>query len=461
MSSLEEEFVPPRPSKLWSVAALARTVRQGDGDLLSLLPGDAFRMEIGTLGYSRRSIFLVNNPALIKQVLWDDGAVFPKSDLMVNALEPLIGDSIFVTDGEKWKRQRAMIDPAFSHMRLSVAYASMQAAVQDRLVWLGEMADREAHFSLDLAMSHLTADIICRTVFSISLDTGIAKDVFEDFVLFERDVAQVKIRRLIVDPAWTAARQSPQVLSACARIRKHLGDLTDTHLQADPDQFDDIASAVIAARDKETGEAFTREELIDQLGVFFLAGHETSASALTWAFYILAVRPEIRTRIRKELLDQGIKGPIGMEDARRLPFVRSFFKEVLRLYPPITFMPRVAEQAVQLGQKKLRRGALVMVAPWTLHRHEAYWPDPDRFDAERFLGTREREVVPGTYIPFGQGHHTCVGAGFAMLEAMLIIASLVRDFDFHVIGAQAVRPVARLTTRPAKEISVRVQRHSD
>lgn len=459
MAQSDDIFVPPRPSKLWSVAALARTLKQGDGDLLSLLPGEAFRMGIGTLGYSRRSIFLLNDPALIRQVLFDDGETFPKSDLMVNALESLIGESIFVTDGEKWRRQRAMIDPAFSHMRLNVAYQSMQAAVEDRLAWLSKMAESDTEFSLDLAMSHLTADVICRTVFSVSLDTTIAKDIFDDFVLFERDVAQVKIWRLIVDPAWTDVRQTEQVLAACDRIRKHLGDLTDTHLQPGSERFDDIASAVIAARDETTGEPFTREELIDQLGVFFLAGHETSASALTWAFYILAVRPEIRDRVRAEVLDHVGTGDITMASVRKMPFIRSFFKEVLRLYPPITFMPRVAERAVQLGPKKLRRGALVMVAPWTLHRHELYWPNPDQFDAERFLGDREREVEQGTYMPFGQGPHTCVGAGFATLEAALIIASLGRDFDFHVVGEQSVRPVARLTTRPAQEITVRAQRH--
>lgn len=459
MSALSEPFVPPRPSKLWSVAALARTLRQGDGDLLSLLPGNAFRMDIGTLGYSRRSIFLLNDPALVRQVLSDDGTTFPKSDLMVNALEPLIGGSIFVTDGATWRRQRAMIDPAFSHMRLSLAFESMHAAVQDRLAWLDRMARQETPFSLDLAMSHLTADVICRTVFSTSLDTGVAKDVFDDFVIFERDVAQVQIWRLIIDPAWTAVRQDDHVLAACARIRQHLGDLTDTHLNDETGQFNDIASAVIAARDSDTGAAFTRDELIDQLGVFFLAGHETSASALTWAFYILAVRPEICSRVRAEVRERAGDGPLGMDDVRNLPFVRSFFKEVLRLYPPITFMPRVANQPVALGRRKLRRGALVMIAPWTLHRHERHWPEPDRFDPERFLGGRERDVEPGTYIPFGQGPHTCIGAGFATVEAALIIASLVRDYDFEVVSTEAVRPVARLTTRPASEISVRVRRH--
>lgn len=459
MTDTSEPYVPPRPSKLWSVAALARTLRQGDGDLLSLLPGSAFRMDIGTLGYSRRSIFLLNDPGLIRQVLSDDGSTFPKSDLMVNALEPLIGGSIFVTDGDTWRRQRAMIDPAFSHMRLNLAFASMHAAVEDRLAWLSEMAATRTAFSLDLAMSHLTADVICRTVFSTSLDTGVAKDVFDDFVIFERDVAQVQIWRLIVDPAWTAVRQDDHVLEACARIRRHLGDLTDTHLDDKTGRFNDIASAVIAARDRDTGAAFTRDELIDQLGVFFLAGHETSASALTWAFYILAVRPEIRARVRAEVQERAGAAPLGIDDVRNLPFVRSFFKEVLRLYPPITFMPRVAQRAVVLGRRKLRRGALVMIAPWTLHRHERYWPDPDRFDPERFLGEREKEIESGTYIPFGQGPHTCIGAGFASLEAALIIASLVRDFDFEVAGTAPVRPVARLTTRPAQEISVRVRRH--
>ena len=132
-------------------------------------------------------------------------------------------------------------------------------------------------------MSHLTADIICRTVFSTALQTGVAVDVFEDFTLFERSAVQVDVLRLIFKPAWSDFPQPPEVLAACERIRRHLGTLVDSHLD-NPKAFDDIASSVIAARDQETGEPFSREELIDQLGVFFLAGHETTASALTWAF---------------------------------------------------------------------------------------------------------------------------------------------------------------------------------
>jgi cytochrome P450 len=442
---------PPRPRPLWPVAALLRTLWQGEGNLLALLPASAYRVACGPLGYSRRSIILFNDPAVIREILDDKEGVFPKSDLMVGALEALIGQSIFVTDGDKWRRQRAMIDPAFSHMRLSVAFEAMRGALVDQEARLAADAQAQKPFSLDLAMSHLTADIICRTVFSVSLASDIARDVFDHFLVFERDVAQVRIWRLIFDPAWTRAAQKPNVLEACARIRSHLGRLIDAHTGSD-----DIAGAVIAARDPETGRGFTREELIDQLGVFFLAGHETTASALTWAVYILAGRPDILERVRAEVAQVAGDGPITFEQTRRMTFVRAVFRETLRLYPPITFMPRVALRPAVVGGRRLRRGALVMLAPWTLHRHRTYWPDADHFNPDRFLPEGEARQTPGAFIPFGAGPHTCVGAGFATAEGILILASLARRFDFDVGQAGRIRPVARLTTRPSREIMCRV-----
>ena len=370
----------------------------------------------------------------------------------VGALEALIGESIFVTDGEKWRRQRAMIDPAFSHMRLSLAFKAMSEAVADQETRLEGLAASGEALSLDLAMSHLTADIICRTVFSVSLDSDVARDVFDNFLVFERDVAQVRIERLISDPAWTRVPQKPEVLAACARIRAHLGALIDGHAGTD-----DIAGAVIAARDAATGEGFTRDELIDQLGVFFLAGHETTASALTWAVYILASRPDILSGLRAEVAAVAGDGPISFEQTRRMPYARAIFREALRLYPPITFMPRVALKPTTIGGYRLRRGALVMIAPWTLHRHKSYWRDPDRFDPDRFLPEGESAQTPGAFIPFGAGPHTCVGAGFATAESILVLACLARRFEFDVSEARGVRPVARLTTRPAREIMCRVR----
>ncbi len=452
-------FTPPRASRLPSVLSLARTVWRGDGDLLSLLPGEAFSIAAGELGFSRRSIKLFNDPELVRQILQDSEGIYPKSDLMVGALERLIGDSIFVSDGPKWRRQRAMIDPAFSKMRLNLAFASMRAAVADYIERLNAAADEGRTLSLDQVTSELTADIICRTVFSTSLDTEISQDVFDDFVIFERNVAQVKIWRLIVDPAWTEVEQDSEVLAACQRIRKHLGTLTDTHLNAEPGEYDDIASAVIAARDKDTGEPFSREELIDQLGVFFLAGHETSASALTWAFYLLAMQPQVAERLRAEVDAVTGGGEITFDAIKKLVFTRSVFKETLRLYPPITFMPRVSMKAGQVGPYRIRKGALLMIAPWTMHRHVKYWDQPDMFDPDRFMPGGPGETTPGSYIPFGAGPHTCVGAGFAAVEAALILAALTRQFEFQIKDADRIRPAARLTTRPAEQIMMTVSRH--
>ena len=450
-------YCPPRPRPLPAVAGLVRTLWRGDGDLLSMLPSSAYRTHIGYLGVSRRSILIVNDPALVREILQDESEVYPKSDLMAAALEPLIGNSIFVSSGATWRRQRRMIDPAFSHMRLSHAFKSMAAAVDDYELRLDEQARSGAAFSLDLAMSHLTADVICRTVFSTSLQSQVARDVFEAFTLFERNVAQVQIRRLILDPAWTRPPQQPAVEAACRQIREHLGTLLDSHLGTGQGRFDDIASAVAAARDLESAEGFTRAELIDQLGVMFLAGHETTASVLTWVFFILATQPDVLQRMRAEIAAVAGAGPIALEQVKRLGYVRNVFRETMRLYPPITFLPRVALERTRIGRFSVRRGALIMIAPWTIHRHADWWPNPHAFDPDRFSAERERDIVPGSYLPFGLGPRVCMGAGFASLEAALILARLVRRFDFSIESADRVRPVARLTTRPAEQIFCRVR----
>ena len=459
VNTISGMFSPPRPHSSAAVLALLRVALRGDGDLLSLLPASAYRVDVGPLGYSRRQILIVNRPDQVRRVLSDPEGIFPKSDLMVDALAPLIGDSIFVSSGETWRRQRRMIDPAFTMMRVHRAFPAMQEGADACEAMLDKQAGDGTAFSLDLAMSHLTADIICRTVFSTGLETAAAHEVFDAFTVFEQSVAQVEIRRLIMDRAWTSVPQRGFVLEACQTIRKHLGDLLDTHLGPQGEHFDDIAAAVVAARDDFTQTAFTREEMIDQLGVLFLAGHETSASALTWAFFLLAVQPELVKRMRAEIRSlAGEDGAITFEMTKQLPTIRNVFRETLRLYPPITFLPRVATEATTIGGKRVKRGALVMVAPWVLHRHARYWREPHRFDPDRFLPHRESELTPGAYIPFGLGPRVCAGAAFAQAEAVLLIARLFRRFDFQIIKPQAVRPAARLTTRPAQQIMMRVTR---
>ena len=448
-------YHPPRPRPLPALLSLVRAALRGDGNLLSLLPASAYRMEMGTLGWSRRTTLLVNRPDLVRQVLVDAEGIFPKSDLMVNALEPLIGDSIFVSSGETWRRQRDMLDPALSMMRVNRAFPAMEQGVESCARFLREHAVNRTPFSLDLAMSHLTADVICRTVFSNTLQHETSSVVFDAFTLFERSVAQVEIRRLIMDKAWVKPPQRPDVLEACRTIREHLSEMLANHVGEDGARFDDIARNVMMARGLD-GEGFSREELIDQLGVLFLAGHETSASALTWAFYILANRPDVVARIRDEVAHVSGSAATSFENIKALGFTRNVFRETVRLYPPITFLPRVALETTQIGKRRVPRGALVIVAPWVLHRHQSYWKNPDAFDPDRFLPERESDMTSGAYIPFGLGPRVCAGAAFAQVEAVLIIAELTRRFDFQLFESDNVEPAARLTTRPVRQIMCRV-----
>ncbi len=452
-------YIPPRPAPLPATLSLLRVIWQREGDLLTLLPANAYRVEAGWLGWSRRSILIVNEPATVRHLLADPDGIFPKNDLMTGAVEPLIGDSIFVSSGATWRRQRRMVAPAFGSLHLAKAFAAMDEAVDAREAALDAAAAVGETVSLDLTMSWLTADVICRTVFSAPLAPGVAEDVYDDFKVFERSAAHVELKRLILSPAFDDIPQHPHVLEACARIRRHLGAMVDPHL-ADGAAFDDIASAVIAARDPETGSPFTREELIDQLGVFFLAGHETSASALTWAFFIAATRPEALARIREEVDAVCGDGPVEFEHMPRLTYLKNFFREVLRLYPPITFIPRVALKGTEILGHKVKRGTMVMIAPWTIHRHRLYWEAPETFDPDRWLPERAGELTKDAYIPFGIGPRVCVGAAFASMEAALILARLLRRYDFDVQDADAVRPAARLTTRPGAPVMVTPRRRA-
>ena len=438
------------------IRSLIRVLRQGDGDLLSLVPIDAYTKPYTYLGYSRRSILLVNDPEIARDILTDPLEIFPKNDLMVGALEPLVGDSIFVSSGERWRRQREMIDPAFSHMRINKAFPSMSSALDDYEDVLDERAEKETVFSLDLAMSEVTADVICRTIFSATLASQTAQDVFEAFTEFEDSVASVDLWQLIFGRPWADVRQPANVLAACERIRGHIGDLLDPRLDPDAPAIDDIVAAVIAARDQQTGEGFSRKELIDQMGVFFLAGHETTASVLTWVFYILAVRPDVAARMRAEVDDVVGSGPVEFAHVKQLSFIRNVFREALRLYPPITFIPRVAAEKTRIGHYTVKKGAMIMVSPWTAHRNESQWTNAECFDPDRFDKATRGDADVGVLMSFGLGPRVCIGAAFATIESGLILARLVRRYDFELLDGAGIRPVARLTTRPNREVRCRV-----
>lgn len=447
-------YRPPGPRPLGAKAAMLRSLFTGNRDLIDLIPKEAYRQKVAPLGVSRRGMVLVNDPALLRQILTKDVDAFPKSDLMVDSLAPLIHDGMFVSHGETWARQRAMLDPAFTHMRVTRAFSAMAAAVDDFEAYLDRVAMRGESFSIERGMSRLTADIIYRTIFSQPLDEARARDFFDAWAVFQESVANIDLKRLILGRAWDPVPQPPKALAAAAVIRRHLGDLVDRRME-DPADFDDILSDTLAARDPSTGAGFSRDETVDQIGVFFLAGHETTASALTWAFYILSQQSDLTRALRAEA--DGLLGvaQVDFGATKRLTLARNVFRETLRLYPPLGFVPRVSARDTELGGVRVKRGALVMVAPWITHRHEALWDDPHAFDPGRFDPAREKAQPPGAYLPFGLGPRVCIGAAFALTEGVLILSRLARRFDFEADPGPPIRPVSYLATRPNRDIRLR------
>lgn len=452
-------YRPPAPWPVSPMGALFRAISSFERDLITLLPGEAYREPVFWPGYSRRGIYLVSEPALVAEVMGDARVFFPKNELMVGALAPLVGNGVFISEGRVWERQRRMIDPAFAHMRVNQAFRHMAAAMTAAEARFDAAAAAGTVLSLEAELSHLTADIMFRTIFSESFSGALSIRVFDAFARFQKACANVSLRHLLLTRSGAPIRQPRAAQEAAAEIRSLVDQMLEARLALAPeDQPDDIARDIIAARDPATGDGFTRAEMLDQLAVFFLAGHETTASALTWTLFILAEAPEMAERVRAEVAETCGDAPLTAAGVKRLGFVRNVFRETLRLYPPVTFLARTTAEARRLGPIDLPKGAMVLVSPWVIQRHEALWDNPDRFDPDRFAAGQEARMPQGAYLPFGQGARLCVGVAFAMMEAGLIIAAMLRRYEIEALDAARVRPVARLTTRPADKIGVRFRR---
>lgn len=420
----------------------------------------SYRMQMGEVHLPGLDLYMVNEPALVKRVMGEESEQFPKSPLLGEALKPLLGESIFTTNGEQWRRQRNMMDPAFAQARLNVAFPVMCAATQDMMVRLDALPDGSEH-DVEVEMTHVTADIIFRTIFSVPMEGVDARRIFEAFARFQAVAPRLLLPSIygvhwLVWPwdAWRsrqAAREIRGLLEALIRPR------FDAHRAGQPAQAPDILQSFMEATDPQHGGAFSFDELVDQVAMLFLAGHETSASALTWSCHLLANSPEVQERAHVEVMQQlGDRLP-DLTDMKAMNLTRNVFRETLRLFPPVGFMARQAASACTLRKKTVRQGATVVVAPWLIQRHQDLWQEPDAFNPDRYDNEASRESLRQGYLPFGMGPRVCMGAAFALQEATLILACLLRRYRLSAVRGHEPQPVGRLTIRSAN--GVRLQLH--
>ena len=445
---------PPKPQARPDKVSVWRYMRLFRRDLLSAQPQRLYRAWMAEFRTPFFRSYMINQPELIRTVLKDRPEDFPKSSRISEGLRPLLGQSVFLTNGETWKRQRRIIDPAFEGGRLKDSFPAMLDAAQgciDRLrAQSGKVTECEE------ITSHVAADVIFRTLFSVPIEHEVAAQVFDKFRSYQRAQPLLNLAALLPLPRWMPRLHGRQTRRTAREIRDLIGRLTAERAIAirAGRAPDDLATKIMTTPDPETGVCFATEEMIDQVAIFFLAGHETSASALAWSLYLLALYPDWQDRVSAEahVLDETPDFAVMSQ----LKLSRDVFRETLRLYPPVPMMVREATCPQQFRNRDVRRGAQIVISPWHLHRQERLWNRPDDFDPTRWATENGRTCQRDAYIPFSAGPRVCTGAGFAMVEGPLILSMLLRRFRFETIRDKTPVPVAHLTVRSRDGIWLRV-----
>jgi cytochrome P450 len=433
---------PPKPASRPEKVSFLRYMRLFRRDILSAQPEKLYRAWLAEYKTPFFRSYLVNQPDLVRTVLNERPEDFPKSDRVGEGLRPLLGNSVFVTNGETWKRQRRIIDPAFEGGRLRDTFPAMwdagQAAVA-RLTPGCQEIEEQASFA--------AADVIFRTLFSIPIEDQVAQRVFHAFRAYQRSQPILNLAAMVPLPRWMPRPFRRATLTNARSIRRLIIGLTQDRMRAIEagDAPDDLATKIMTTADPETGQRFSTEEMVDQVAIFFLAGHETSASALSWALYLLAMHPNWQDQIAEEA--QALEMGPDVAVMSKLKLSRDVFREALRLYPPVPMMVRQTTCPEQFRDKQIKPGALMVISPWHLHRHARQWDNPDGFDPARWGTENGQSCMRDAFIPFSSGRRVCPGAGFAMFEGPLLLSMLVRHFRFETVADKTPVPQAHLTVR--------------
>ena len=447
--------LPPKPPSRADKVSLWRYARLFREDILSAQPERLYRAWMAEFRTPFFRSYLVNQPELIDRVLKERPDDFPKSGRIGEGLRPLLGNSVFLTNGETWKRQRRIIDPAFEGGRLRETFPAMWAAAEAAAARLGQRTG--GWIEIEAETSHVAADVIFRTLFSLPIEDRTARAVFDAFRAYQRQQPILNLAAFLPLPRWMPRFHRRGTRANARRIRELITDITRQRQAeiAAGSAPDDLATKIMTTRDPVTGERFDTDEMVDQVAIFFLAGHETSASALAWTLYLLATHPDWQDRVAREAqaLDR-----CDFAVMSRLRLSRDVFREALRLYPPVPMMVRETTCPERFRDRDIAPGAQVVLSPWHLHRHSRLWDDPDAFDPARWGTENGQSCQRQAYMPFSAGARVCTGAGFAMVEGPLILSRLLRDFRVTADPARVPRPVAHLTVRAKDGIWLRLDR---
>ena len=428
------------------------TFRVARQNLLELIPEIATRQPMVS-GKTGVRWHMVMDPGANRRILRDAVDDYPKSDVTKLILGPAIGESLFIAEGAHWRWQRRAAAPAFSARNVAGLAPVMTAAAERAADRIGRAEGRAANLFEEMVAA--TFEVIS----DVTLSGGEAFDrsaVHRAIDAYIAQTAKVSLLDVLGAPPWVP-RPGRMVSAAAMREMKRIADSAiDARRGAKSDGVPDLLDLLVEAQDPETGRRMETSELRDNLLTFIVAGHETTALTLAWALYLCAFDPAVQDRARAEA--QGVLGDraAGAEDVTRLPYIRQIVDEALRLYPPAGFLSRTAQKPDTLCGREIRPGDTVMLPVYALHRNHLLWDDPHGFDPDRFApGARHDRFA---YLPFGDGPRICIGASFAIQEAVIILATLLARFRFGLVPGREPKPVLILTLRPEGGVWLNVER---
>lgn len=443
----------PKPHN--SKAGLITTFLIKRRSWLDGLYAKSYKMRAGRVKMPGFDLFVVNDPKEVRKIMIDNVKEFPKSDMLHELLKPLLGVSIFTTNGEVWKKQRELLRPSFEMTRISKVFDLMSSAAADMMDRFRKYPDGSI-VEVDEHMTFVTADVIFRTIMSSKLDEIKGKEILHAFVTFQEETARTAIRKFFCVPQWLSnILGENKRMKAGAVIRKSLSDIIKPRYENyESDTYCDILSSLLHTVDASSGERFSFEEILDQVSMLFLAGHETTASSLTWTLYCLSLDQDAQQKAYNEIISINKDGKFSISDIKDMKYLTNVFKEALRLYPPVGFFARQSKGEAKIRDKVLQKGSGVVVAPWLIHRHDDFWEAPHEFRPDR----HNENIPKEKYMPFGLGERICIGQGFAMQEAIIILANILREFKLELKDGFVPDVVGRLTVRSANGMMIKMSK---
>ncbi|EIK2209284.1 cytochrome P450 [Campylobacter jejuni] len=412
----------------------------------------SYKMQTGYVKMPNFDLYVINDTKEVKRMMVDEVREFPKSAFLHELLSPLLGESIFTTNGEVWKKQRELLRPSFEMTRINKVFNLMSEAVADMIDRFSKYPNH-AVIEVDEAMTFITADVIFRTIMSSKLDEEKGKKILNAFVTFQEQSVHTAMRRMFRFPKWLSYVLGDRKRAKAGDvIRQVLSDIIKPRYDtADNTEFEDILGSLLLVVDADTNKRFSFEEILDQVAMLFLAGHETTASSLTWTLYLLSLYPKEQEKAYEEITQVLQGGAIEISHLRQFKYLTNIFKESLRLYPPVGFFAREAKKDTQVRDKLIKKGSGVVIAPWLIHRHKEFWTNPHGFNPSRFEGEYKKDA----YLPFGVGERICIGQGFAMQEAILILANILKTYKLELEEGFVPDVVGRLTVRSANGMRIK------